>query len=315
MRVSSILAGEDNPTITLERPIHFLAPDGSDVLVPPGTYTVEKAEAWLRLIPDERHNAFLLEAESSSHEENIEKPLVIFVPGEEGESPDMQMVMLLLPGGQSLTATGSLSGIRDRGLPGRSARLSPGMKPQLKLPTLQSKDSLQINPNIFNVALFHLVGLWHVDPWSLKPHNVNPSNGKWFWSGAYDLYPRLVHLTWLSQNILGEDINKIVAKEGYGMELRLNGNVLKQGPNALSGDFYAGVIENAGAPFNCPQGTKCLFTTILRTPWKKNQTALDFGIDIMEKGQNFRSRGKNSSTKIEGGRCHPSQPNHGQELF
>ena len=75
--IPPLMAGENNPIITLERSIHFLAPDGSDVLVPPGTYTLEAAEEWLRLIPGERHNAYLLEAEPSSHEENIKEPMAV----------------------------------------------------------------------------------------------------------------------------------------------------------------------------------------------------------------------------------------------
>jgi len=177
---SSIRASENSPTITLEQPIHFLAPDGSDVLVPPGTYTVEQAEDWLRLIPGERHNAYLLEAEPASHEENIEVPMATLVSSDEGESPDRHVVMLLLPEGQGLAATGSLSGIRDRGLPARSARLSPSLKPRLNLPKLQSKSSVQINPNLSKMIFpFQLVGLWHVDPKYGKPLNAKQSNGQW----------------------------------------------------------------------------------------------------------------------------------------
>lgn len=266
---SPVQASEHTTTITLARSIHFLAPDGSDVLVPPGTYTVEQAEEWLRLIPGERHQAFLLEAEPSSHEENIKEPLAVLVPGEKEQIPDMQMVMLLLPGGQSLTAIGSLSGIRARGLPERSAKLSPRIKPGLKLPELQTKESLQITPNIFNVAFFQLVGLWHKDPGLPQTVVAKPSNGNWYWPGPYDLFPRLVHLLWLSQGVPAGDINKIAAQEGYGLELRLNGILLQQSPNALSGDFYVGAGQNSGPPANCPQGKTCLGTSIIRTAWKK----------------------------------------------
>jgi hypothetical protein len=279
------------------------------VLVPPGTYTVEAAEEWLRLIPDERHNAFLLEAEALSHEEDIKEPLALSVPGDEGKSPDRHVVMLLLPGGQSLIATGSLSGIRDRGLAGRSARLSPSVKPRLNLPKLQSKNSLQLNPNLSKLIFpFQLVGLWQVDPSSLKPYSVKPSDGKWFWPGTYDLFPRLVHLTWLSQSVPTENIKKIVNGEGYTMELRLNGNILKQGPNALSGDFYAGVIENAGAPFNCPQGTKCLFTTILRTPWKKAKPPWTVELTFWKKVKISEAGGKIPPQKLKAvAVIHPNQ--------
>jgi len=102
-------------TINMERPVYFLAPDGSSVLVESGSYEVERAQEWIRLIPDERRNAWLIEATSTTHEEIITSPLAISLPGEEGESVDIHHVVLLLPDGQSLDAVGTYSGIRTRG--------------------------------------------------------------------------------------------------------------------------------------------------------------------------------------------------------
>ena len=39
-------------TIAFDQPIHFLGVDGSDVVIQPGTYLVEAAEAWLKLLPE-----------------------------------------------------------------------------------------------------------------------------------------------------------------------------------------------------------------------------------------------------------------------
>ena len=66
-----ILAAETHlaPTVKLDQAIHFLAADGSDVLVRPGTYEVEAAEEWLRLVPGERRNALLLEAHQTQHDD------------------------------------------------------------------------------------------------------------------------------------------------------------------------------------------------------------------------------------------------------
>ena len=306
-----IRASENSQTITLDRAIHFLSTDGSDVLVPPGTYTVEQAEEWVRLIAGERHNAYLLEAEPSLHEEKIQEPLALAVLGEEGESSDVQMVMLLLPGGKALIATGSLGGIRDRGLAGKSVRISPSFKSGLNSAKLQFKSSLSINPNLSKLVFpFQLVGLWHVDPWSMKPYIAKPSDGKWFWPGAYDLYPKLVHLTWLSQSLPAEDITKIVAKEGYGMELRLNGSLLQQGPNALSGDFYAGPVTMEVSPFNCPQGKTCLATTILRAPWKKANPPWTVELTFWKKVKISDAGGKTPPQKLKAvAVIHPNQTN------
>ena len=102
-------------TIELETPVHFLAPDGSDILVEAGTYAIEPAEEWIRLMSGARHDAVLIEATKGMHEMELEQMMGLSVPGETEEEKDLHHVMLLLPGGQSLDATGTYSGIRHRG--------------------------------------------------------------------------------------------------------------------------------------------------------------------------------------------------------
>ena len=102
-------------TIELDKPVHFLAPDGSDVRMDAGTYTIEPAEEWIRLMTGERHDAILIEAKKGSHELEIEHTTAISIPGKSEGQEDHHYVMLLLPGGQSLDATGTYSGIRGRG--------------------------------------------------------------------------------------------------------------------------------------------------------------------------------------------------------
>lgn len=107
------LVKADSPiTITLERSVHFFSADGSDVVVNPGTYFLEPAEEWLRLIPGERRDAFLLESERTEHQEDISEPVGLSVPSEQDE----HVIAFLLPGGTSLEAVGSYSGIRSRAL-------------------------------------------------------------------------------------------------------------------------------------------------------------------------------------------------------
>lgn len=106
----------NTPTIELETAVHFLAPDGSDLLVEPGTYSVEAAEEWIRVVPSERHNALLIEANKGTHELELEQVMAMSEPGEADNEKDNHYVMVLLPGGQSLEATGTYSGIRPRGL-------------------------------------------------------------------------------------------------------------------------------------------------------------------------------------------------------
>ena len=103
-------------TIILEQSIHFLAPDGSDVVIQPGPYDVEAAQKWLRLVPSglERSQALLIEAAATIHQEVIDSPMAVSVP--EKEDQDVHRLILLHPNGQSLEAVGSYSGIHPRGI-------------------------------------------------------------------------------------------------------------------------------------------------------------------------------------------------------
>jgi hypothetical protein len=113
----------DDPTaIILEKPVHFLAIDGSNVVAEPGQYSVESAEEWLRLIPGhERQNALLIEAKADSHDVDLETPMAMAIPGGTLKELNLLNVQLLLPGGNSLEAQGTYDGIRPRGWLSRAA--------------------------------------------------------------------------------------------------------------------------------------------------------------------------------------------------
>ncbi len=102
------------PTIELKHPLHFLAPDSSDLIVKPGSYKIEPAEEWIRLISDERRNALLIATHISQHEESIDHPTSILASG---ENQDTYHLVLLLPDGQKFESMGTISGIRGRGKP------------------------------------------------------------------------------------------------------------------------------------------------------------------------------------------------------
>lgn len=112
-------------TVTFEQSVHFFTPSGDDVLVEVGDYEVEVAEEWLRLIPKggERSDAILLNAREMPskeveqakfyfHLQNVDTLQVFLVP--EGE--DTQELVLLLPTEQGVVASGSVSGVRSRGM-------------------------------------------------------------------------------------------------------------------------------------------------------------------------------------------------------
>ena len=89
-------------TITFEKAVHFIAPDGSPVVAAPGTYTAEVAQNWIRLIPgNERHNALLIEAQKGTTETEVEDLVAFSLPGSTEKDLDLHHVLLLLPNGQS----------------------------------------------------------------------------------------------------------------------------------------------------------------------------------------------------------------------
>ena len=111
---------ESERVVVLEKEVHFLTPTGEDVVVSPGTYTVEAAEDALRLTltGEETAQSVTVKAEATTHEASIEEPELITISEEE----DQQVVILLMPDGKALEAVGSSSGIRERGMRFRAQR-------------------------------------------------------------------------------------------------------------------------------------------------------------------------------------------------
>ncbi len=113
---------DETTTIILDRPVHFMGPDGSEVVADPGDYSVEAAQEWLRLIPGTaRRDALLIEAQKGTHAVKVEIPIVISTSGTEPDELDVHVVQFLNPDGTSLIATGTYSGIQSRGF-GDAAR-------------------------------------------------------------------------------------------------------------------------------------------------------------------------------------------------
>ena len=114
--VSPALAGARTATnVDLPYAIYFLGPGGENVEVRPGRYQIEKAESWLKLVPQGQGGtaAVLLEATQGHHEGPVKETMVRLGP--EKENPDLWHLALLHPDGTGLEAVGSKSGIRPRG--------------------------------------------------------------------------------------------------------------------------------------------------------------------------------------------------------
>jgi hypothetical protein len=101
-------------TITLEKAVHFVTPDGNDIVVQAGSYGVEEGDKQLRLTGLGDDRILSIEAQQSTHEQHVDLPVAITIPGE-GESSDLLLVALLLPDQSSLETFGSYSGVRGRG--------------------------------------------------------------------------------------------------------------------------------------------------------------------------------------------------------
>ncbi len=99
------------PTVTLDRSVHFIAPDGTDVEVPTGTYQVETAEEHrLRLTPTDGGEPVTIQAQPTTHQESLGSSLALAVVIDE----DRTDLVLLIPDKTALDALGSPSGVRSR---------------------------------------------------------------------------------------------------------------------------------------------------------------------------------------------------------
>ena len=102
-------------SITLDKPVHFSAPDGTDIIAASGAYRIDAPDdTTLRLIPSEAVSGttpLIVAAMALPHELPIESRVALSVPNGEDE----HHVVLLLPDGKGLDAGGTYSAVRPRG--------------------------------------------------------------------------------------------------------------------------------------------------------------------------------------------------------
>ncbi|HEX3203366.1 MAG TPA: hypothetical protein VHQ67_01360 [Nitrospiraceae bacterium] len=132
-----LLKEETVETIVLNRPVHFTAPDATDIVADPDIYRVVAGDPHrLKLMPSKGKPALTVEALTTTHEERIASPMALYVQDDE----KFPHVVLLLPGGQGLEALGSYDAARARGI--RSFQLTPiqiqkALKEKLAKPDVQ----------------------------------------------------------------------------------------------------------------------------------------------------------------------------------
>lgn len=106
------LVADPLTTIELKSPIHFLAADGSDLEVHPGTYEVEGTDNEIRLIPEGDVPPILLSAQQTPFPEEVDAPVAMAIPIEN----EGVYIAWLQPGKKGVEAIGSYSPIQKRGI-------------------------------------------------------------------------------------------------------------------------------------------------------------------------------------------------------
>ena len=106
---------QDTPerlTITLERAVHFLAHDGAETVLAPGVYTAKAHdEKSIQVIAVSSGETTTIQAAVGTHEQQLSAPQLVAVASDE----DVVHIVVLMPGGTTLDAIGTLSGVRTRG--------------------------------------------------------------------------------------------------------------------------------------------------------------------------------------------------------
>jgi len=112
---SSTIPGESAPAkLTLDRSVYFHSPAQDVVQLAPGEYQVDFAGENLKLTSADGKQ-FALQATWNSHRASLESPFAVTFPGED-ELKSVRFVALLFPGGSSLEAAGSDTGVFERGV-------------------------------------------------------------------------------------------------------------------------------------------------------------------------------------------------------
>ena len=98
--------------ITIEQAVHFITPEGEDLVVEPGNYEVAAREQVLMLTPEGKETPLHIQAqEPPVTEEDLSFPVAMAIPVEE----EGIYLALEVPNQPGLEAMGSYSGIQTRG--------------------------------------------------------------------------------------------------------------------------------------------------------------------------------------------------------
>jgi hypothetical protein len=132
---------DSQTTITLSQPVHFLTPDGTDVVLHPGNYEVKATGNTLRLQSADMKDPIHVQAGPAPYPEDVDSPVAMAIP-----IPDEGIYLALaVPNKAGLEAMGSYSGIQTRGANFLQTRKTLSQPQQSRLKTFANQ--FRKNPN------------------------------------------------------------------------------------------------------------------------------------------------------------------------
>jgi hypothetical protein len=146
--------------ITLEKTVHFNAPDAAVLAIDPGDYLVSAQDRTLQLRSLDSHSFLVIAASPGTHDSaSLVSPIALSFGEEDAAHADIHHIVFLLPDGHGLDAAGTYSGVMPRGLGDRLAQRPLVQK------MLQAKEALQaeVHDRMFGPP----------PPFSLGPNSFN----------------------------------------------------------------------------------------------------------------------------------------------
>ena len=110
--IVDLIREENADTISFKEKVAFMSSSGQEITTSLGTYRVQSVgPSALRLVPFEKHDVFVIKAQSRKHNEDIGFPIALIAVDDEY----LVHVVLLLPDRNGLEAVGSSGRGRHRG--------------------------------------------------------------------------------------------------------------------------------------------------------------------------------------------------------
>ena len=214
------------PSIEIDKEVHFLTPEGDDVVVAPGDYAIQAEKNGLRLLAEdgETSDSLLIEAKAITHEESPTTSSALSY----SEEQDKHIVMFLLPNGKGLEAQGSYSGVHKRALRSKTLRRKQvrrqfDIRKKLKLKTSQ----LELSAVSVKYAKLKrpYIGKPSKNTWRLKVSDTLQTGSFSFaWKGKGG---RLGISARLSKTSLPPEITSLIKTKQCCIKLMINGKPAK----------------------------------------------------------------------------------------